>query len=102
MASMNDHSTSLRAVRQLHRTRIFYGTAALLWAASAGWAWWEDPGSQQMWVCVLFLTVFTGLLTVTSLWLRRLQGAGANKPAHHAAPRWMATHRHVKRLKPSA
>lgn len=95
MAPMNDHSRPLRAVRQLHRMRTFYGAAVLLWAASAGWMGWEDPGSQQMWVCVLFLTVFTGLLTVTPLWLRRLQGAGADKPAHHAAPRWMATHCHV-------
>ncbi len=95
MAPKNDYSTSLRAVRQLHRMRTFYTAAVLMWAASTAWLGCEDPGSRQMWVSGLFLLVFTGLLSVTSLWLRRLQGADADKPAHHAAPRRMAARRQV-------
>ncbi|KAA0939306.1 hypothetical protein [Streptomyces apricus] len=94
MAPKKDHTTSLRAVRQLHRMRTFYATAALLWAASAAWIGYEHPGSRQMWVSALFMLVFAGLLAVTSLWLRRLQNAGADAPAHHAAPR-RAPVRHV-------
>ncbi|WAU78552.1 hypothetical protein O1Q96_01640 (plasmid) [Streptomyces sp. Qhu-G9] len=94
-ATENDHSRSLRAVRHLHRMRTFYGAAVLLWAASAAWSGWEYPESRQMWVSVLFLVVFTGLLSVTSVWVRRLQDAGADKPVHHAAPRTMAAHHHV-------
>jgi len=95
MAPKKDHSRPLRAVRQLHRMRTFYAAAVLLWAASAGWVGWRHPGSRQMWVSALFLLVFTGLLAVTSLWLRRLQGMGADKPAHHAAPRRTHTHGQV-------
>ncbi|MBV1938564.1 hypothetical protein [Streptomyces sp. BV286] len=95
MAPKNDHSMSLRAVRQLHRMRAFYAAAVLLWAASAAWTGWAHPGSRQMWVSALFLLVFAGLLSVTSLWLRRLQDSGADKPAHHAAPRRVPARRHV-------
>jgi FtsH-binding integral membrane protein len=95
MAPKKDHTTSLRAVRQLHRMRTFYAAAALLWAASAAWIGYEHPGSRQMWVSALFMLVFTGLLAATSLWLRRLQNAGANTPAHHAAPRRTPVRSHV-------
>ncbi|MEU9187373.1 hypothetical protein AB0D14_23090 [Streptomyces sp. NPDC048484] len=95
MAPNKDHSISLRAVRQLHRMRTFYAAAVLLWAASAAWVGWEHPGSRQMWVSALFLLVFAGLLAMTSLWLRRLQDVGADKPAHHAAPRRTPSRRQV-------
>lgn len=43
-----------------------------------------------MWVSVLLLVVFTGLLSVTSLWLWRHQTAVAGEAAHHAAQRGVA------------
>ncbi|MGI5359781.1 hypothetical protein ACQI4E_31425 [Streptomyces sp. CA-252508] len=78
---------SLRAVRQLRRVRAFYAMGVLLWAAAANWAGWESPGSRRMWVSVLLLTVFSGLLLTASVWLRRLEAAGAGRPVHHAASR---------------
>ncbi|MFF3200763.1 MULTISPECIES: hypothetical protein [unclassified Streptomyces] len=48
-----------------------------------------------MWVSVLFLVVFAGLLSVTSLWLWRQQAAGEGRSVHHAAPRRTATRRHA-------
>ncbi|MFI6038513.1 hypothetical protein ACIBBD_31140 [Streptomyces sp. NPDC051315] len=84
-------------MRQLHRMRTFYAGGVALWAASAAWVGWEDPGSRQMWVSVLFLVVFTGLLALTSLWLWRRQttDAGRPEPAHHAAPRKTVWRRHA-------
>lgn len=93
MTPENDHAESVRAVRQLRRIRPVYAGGAALWAASTAWAGWEDPGSRQMWVSVLFLIVFTGLLSVTSLWLWRRQPAGSGAAVHHAAPRRMAARR---------
>lgn len=58
-------------VRQLRRIRAFYATAAVLWAVSAVEEGWTRPGSRPMWVSVVLLVVFTGLLSMTSLWLRR-------------------------------
>ncbi|MFD9389411.1 hypothetical protein ACFWBB_01310 [Streptomyces sp. NPDC060000] len=95
MAQKNDHVESVRAVRQLRRVRPVYGGGALLWAASAAWTGWEDPGSRQMWVSVLFLVVFTGLLSVTSLWLSRQRAAGEGRSVHHAAPRRALSGRHA-------
>ncbi|MFF3307580.1 hypothetical protein [Streptomyces sp. NPDC002952] len=95
MASRNDHSIPLRAVRQLRRIRMFYAGGALLWAASATWLGREAPGSRQMWVSVLFLVVFTGLLSVTSLWLWRRRPVGAGGGARHAGARGMAAGRHA-------
>jgi hypothetical protein len=46
-----------------------------------------------MWVSVIFLVVFTGLLSATSLWLWRQQPARPDGPVHHAAPRRSAWHR---------
>lgn len=89
----------LRAVRQLRRIRAFYAAAAFLWAALAVWEGWEHPGSRPMWVSVLFLVVFTGLLSMTSLWLWRHQTAGAGEAALHAAPRETASPRR-NRLSP--
>ncbi|MFF8190506.1 hypothetical protein ACF05L_06360 [Streptomyces bobili] len=93
MTPKNDHAESVRAVRQLRNVRPVYAGGAALWAASAAWTGWEEPGSRQMWVSVVFLAVFTGLLSVTSLWLWRQQPAGESGPAHHAAPRRMAARR---------
>ncbi|WP_229695628.1 hypothetical protein [Streptomyces lacrimifluminis] len=58
-----------------------------MWAVSAVLVGWDDPGSRQMWVSVIFLVLFIGLLSVTSLWLWRQQAARAGGPQHHAAPR---------------
>lgn len=66
-----------------------------MWAASAASVGWEDPGSRQMWVSVIFLAVFTGLLSVTSLWLWRQQATHPAAPAHHAAPRRPAWRGHA-------
>ncbi|MFI7382877.1 hypothetical protein [Streptomyces sp. NPDC049813] len=59
------------AVRGLRRMRGFYGGGTLLWAASAAWTGWLNPGSRQMWVSLLLLAVFGGLLATASLWLGR-------------------------------
>ncbi|MGW5849960.1 hypothetical protein ACWFQ8_18740 [Streptomyces sp. NPDC055254] len=93
MAPQREPLTSLRAARQLRRVRSLYLAGALLWAAAAAWAGWLHPGSRQMWVSVLLLTVFTGLLITTSVWLRRLRPP--TQPAHHAAPRRTVTPRHA-------
>ncbi|MFH0176925.1 hypothetical protein ACIA6D_37535 [Streptomyces cacaoi] len=95
MAQKTDHVESVRAVRQLRRIRPVYAGGAALWAASAAWTGWDDPGSRQMWVSVLFLVVFAGLLSVTSLWLWRQQTAGEGRSVHHAAPRRTAARRHA-------
>ncbi|MFJ6389915.1 hypothetical protein ACIQJT_20185 [Streptomyces sp. NPDC091972] len=95
MAPKNDHSKVLRAVRQMRRIRAFYTLGALLWAATAAWGGWQNPGSRQMWVPVLLLAVFAGLLSVTTLWLRQHRSEGAGRPAHHAAPRRPAFRRHA-------
>ena len=87
MAPETDHAESVRALRQLRQIRTFYAGGAVLWAASAAAVGWEDPGSRQMWVSVIFLAVFTGLLSVTSLWLWRQQATRSGAPARHAAPR---------------
>ncbi|GAA2938298.1 hypothetical protein GCM10010446_24550 [Streptomyces enissocaesilis] len=93
MAPKTDHLMSVRAARQLRRARTFYVAGALLWAAAAAWTGWTHPGSRQMWVSVLLLAVFTGLLCTASLWLRRLQAATRNRLAHHAAPRRLVASR---------
>ena len=87
MAPTNDHLMPIRAVRQLRRIRAFYATAAFVWAALAAWEGWKHPGSRPMWVSVLLLVVFTGLLSATSVWLWRHQAAVRGESTHHAAPR---------------
>ncbi|MGY1503402.1 hypothetical protein ACW4TU_43705 [Streptomyces sp. QTS52] len=93
MAPETDHAESVRALRQLRRIRLFYAGGALLWAVSAALVGWDDPGSRQMWVAVLFLVVFAGLWSVTSLLLWRQQTARAAGSVHHAAPRRTGWHR---------
>ncbi len=95
MAPKTEHLMSLRAVRQLRRTRVFYTGGVLLWAATSLWTGRTQPGSRQMWVSLLFLAVFTGLLAATSMWLRRLQATSGHQPAHHAAPRRATAPGHV-------
>ncbi|MFJ5135952.1 hypothetical protein [Streptomyces sp. NPDC088707] len=86
MSTKTERLMSLRAARQLRRVRDFYSAGVLLWAAAAGWTGWTHPGSRQMWVSLLLLGVFAGLLATASVWLRRIQTAPGHKPAHHAAP----------------
>ncbi|MFF1544399.1 hypothetical protein [Streptomyces sp. NPDC058291] len=95
MAPKTDHPISSRAVRQLRRVRSFYAAGVVLWTAAAAWTGWAHPASRQMWVSVLLLVVFTGLLLTASLWLRRLQPATAHRPARHAAPRQAVAARHA-------
>ncbi|MZE52467.1 hypothetical protein GTY86_14430 [Streptomyces sp. SID5770] len=95
MAPKSEHSMSLRAIRQLRRIRSFYTAGVLLWAAAAAWTGWTHPGSRQMWVSLLLLAVFTGLLATTWLWLYRLQATPGHRPAHHARPRRAVTPRHA-------
>ncbi|GAA4335587.1 hypothetical protein GCM10023086_68180 [Streptomyces venetus] len=95
MAPENDHAESVRALRQLRRMRTFYAGGAVLWAASALVAGWDDPGSRQMWVSVVLLAVFTALLSMTYVCLWRQQSARWGEPVHHAAPRRMAWRRHA-------
>ncbi|KUN81070.1 hypothetical protein AQJ66_24700 [Streptomyces bungoensis] len=87
MAPKTERIQFLRAVRQLHRVRSFYAAGVLLWAGSTAWTGWQAPGSRQMWVSVLLLAVFTGLLVAAGLSLRRLAVPGTGRPAHHAASR---------------
>ncbi|MER6345213.1 hypothetical protein ACWC10_30010 [Streptomyces sp. NPDC001595] len=95
MTPKTDRVTPLRAVRQLRRVRAFYLGGVLLWAVLTAWTGWQSPGSRQMWVSALLLTVFSGLLLTASLWLQRLQADGTRGPAHHAAPRNATAARHV-------
>ncbi|MER6264708.1 hypothetical protein ABT203_34870 [Streptomyces sp900105245] len=95
MASTADRIKAVRAVRQLRRTRTFYTVGVLVWAASTAWTGWQSPGTRQMWVSALLLTVFTGLLLAASPWLQRLQATSPAEPAHHAAPRRTARPRHA-------
>ncbi len=78
---------SLRAVRQLRRVRAFYTVGVLLWAASTAWTSRQSPGSRQMWVSVLLLAIFAGLLAAATFWLRRFRTARTARPTHHAASR---------------
>ncbi|WP_353940521.1 hypothetical protein ABII15_02170 [Streptomyces sp. HUAS MG91] len=78
---------SLRALRQLRRTRGFYLAGVLLWTTAAAWTGFVRPGSRQMWVSLLLAVVFAGLLGTASVWLRRLRAARPQKPVHHAAAR---------------
>ncbi|MFF9149502.1 hypothetical protein ACF1BN_32150 [Streptomyces sp. NPDC014861] len=86
MAPMSEHLTTLRAERQLRRVRTVYAAGAVLWASTAAWSAWARPGSRQMWVCLLLLGVFAGLLTTTSFWLSRLRAEPVREPTRHAAP----------------
>ncbi|MEU1040966.1 hypothetical protein ACFYP4_22070 [Streptomyces sp. NPDC005551] len=95
MATKNDHPIPLRAMRQLRRIRMFYAAGALLWAVLAVWLGREHPGSRQMWVSVLFVAVFAGLLSVTSLWLWRQGTQRASANGRHAGARGMAAGRHA-------
>ncbi|MEV1026010.1 hypothetical protein [Streptomyces sp. NPDC050264] len=85
------------AVHGLRRIRVFYTGGTLLWAAAAAWTGWLHPGSRQMWVSLLLLAVFTGLLATTSLWLSRTvlsrPGALRGRPVK---PRPAATAGHVR------
>ncbi|AKZ60223.1 hypothetical protein SAM23877_7180 [Streptomyces ambofaciens ATCC 23877] len=47
-----------------------------------------------MWVALLLLGVFTGLLLTASTWVRRLESDGPRRPARHAAARVTATSPH--------
>ncbi|ANB10431.1 hypothetical protein SAM40697_6478 [Streptomyces ambofaciens] len=97
MATRNDHraaSPRTRQIRQLRHIRAFYGAGFALWAASAAWTGLESPGSRQMWVALLLLGVFTGLLLTASTWVRRLESDGPRRPARHAAARVTATSPH--------
>jgi hypothetical protein len=97
MASESDHPMPQRVVRQLRRMRAFYAVAASGWAALAAWEGWMQPGSRPMWLSVLFLVVFTGLLTMTSRWLQGRRPAEAGEvrtmsPARHTGgARWFRT-----------
>ncbi|MGW3661922.1 hypothetical protein [Streptomyces sp. NPDC005141] len=95
MAPKTERVMFLRAVRQLHRVRAFYGMGILLWSASTLWTAWQSLGSRQMWVSALLLTVFTGLLVTATLSLRRLEPPKAGRPVHHAAPRGTSGARNV-------
>lgn len=86
-------------VRQLRRIRAFYATAAVLWAASAAEEGWTRPGSRPMWVSVVLLVVFTGLLSMTSLWLRRHRTAEAGARTPGAATRVPPQARLVRQLR---
>ncbi|MGV9456429.1 hypothetical protein [Streptomyces sp. NPDC003635] len=95
MAPKNDRFKLRQVIRQMRRIRAFYALGALLWAATAAWGGWQSPGSRQMWVPVLLLLVFAGLLSATSLWLRQHRDNDADRPARHAAPRRSAFRRHA-------
>ncbi|MEU6848289.1 hypothetical protein ABZ930_41190 [Streptomyces sp. NPDC046716] len=70
MTPTTDSSGRSPAVQQLRRIRLYYAAGVLTWTASLAWTAWWHPGSRQMWVVLLLLGVFSGLFTLTSLWLR--------------------------------
>ncbi|WP_327591796.1 hypothetical protein [Streptomyces chartreusis] len=79
MAAQSESLGSWPVVRQLRRMRALYAAGVLLWAASSIVTAWSSPGSSPMWTSVLLLVVFTGLLALSSRWLRRMgpvAGAG--------------------------
>ncbi|MEU9234003.1 hypothetical protein [Streptomyces subrutilus] len=84
MAPKRESLKSLRAARQLRRVRSLYLAGTVLWAAAAVWTGWLQPGSRQMWVSVLLLTVFAGLLVTASTWLRRIRPTA--RTAHAPRP----------------
>ncbi|MGV9696876.1 hypothetical protein ACWDTR_14085 [Streptomyces sp. NPDC003470] len=98
MAATTEHRSPLqtmRQLRQLRRIRAFYAAGLCLWAVSAAWTGWKSPGSRQMWASALLLGVFTGLLLLATLWLRRLEHAAPGRPVHHAAPRTAGAAQHA-------
>ncbi|MCY0943109.1 hypothetical protein [Streptomyces antarcticus] len=74
MESMRPAPLAPRAVRQLRRIRTVYAAGLVLWAAGAAWEGGQHPGSRRMWVSLMLLAVFGGLLsfTVASLWRHRV------------------------------
>ncbi|MDH6456020.1 MULTISPECIES: hypothetical protein [unclassified Streptomyces] len=80
-----DDPTAARAARQLRRIRSFYAAGVALWTATSVWTMWDAPGSRPMWISVLLLAVFTGLLAMTCRWLRRVEPTGSARPARHVA-----------------
>lgn len=58
------------AVRQLRRVRTVYVGGIVLWTLGLALEAWNRPGSRQMWLSVLILGAFVGLLSLTSarLW----------------------------------
>ncbi|MFM9558207.1 MULTISPECIES: hypothetical protein [Streptomyces] len=99
MTPRKDHPMPPPVVRQLRRIRAFYATAAVLWAASAAEEGWTRPGSRPMWVSVVLLVVFTGLLSMTSLWLRRHRTTEAGARTPGAATRVPPQTRLVRQLR---
>ncbi|MGW5470249.1 hypothetical protein [Streptomyces chartreusis] len=91
MAAQSEPLGFWPVVRQLRRMRALYAAGVLLWAASSIVTAWSSPGSGPMWTSVLLLVVFTGLLALSSWWLRRMgpvAGAGRKDGAvaHGATP----------------
>lgn len=85
--SASEQPTPLRAARHLRQMRAFYGAGAALWVVSTAWTAWDSPGSRPMWTSVLLFVVFTGLLALATVWLRRLEDTNGAGSARHAAPR---------------
>ncbi|MET7573220.1 hypothetical protein ABZT04_32710 [Streptomyces sp. NPDC005492] len=86
-ASASEQPAPLRAVRHLRHMRAFYGAGVALWMVSTAWTAWDSPGSRPMWTSVLLFVVFTGLLALATVWLRRLEDTSGSGSARHAAQR---------------
>lgn len=84
MAMHTEPLTPWPVVRQLRRMRAMYAAGVALWATSSAWTGWTSPGSRPMWTSLLLLSVFTGLLVVTSWLLQRLESADAAEQAEEA------------------
>ncbi|MFD3873185.1 hypothetical protein [Streptomyces sp. NPDC058623] len=81
MDSLTHATPAPRAVRQLRRIRAAYASGFALWAAAAVWEGWHRPGSREMWVLVLLVALFTGLLCVAAASLYRLRRSVRGAPA---------------------
>ncbi|MFF4324189.1 hypothetical protein [Streptomyces sp. NPDC001568] len=81
MVSLTHAAPAPRAVRQLCRIRAAYASGFALWAGAAAWEGWHRPGSRQMWVLVLLVALFTGLLCLTVASLYRLRRGARSAPA---------------------
>ncbi|MFD6310380.1 hypothetical protein ACIGCZ_11700 [Streptomyces nigra] len=70
MAAHSESRESWSIARQLRRMRTVYAAGALLWASTSLGTAYSSPGGRTMWTSVLLLVVFTGLLALSSWWLR--------------------------------
>ncbi|CAM5345403.1 MULTISPECIES: hypothetical protein [Streptomyces] len=96
MAAQNESLGSWPVVQQLRRMRAVYAAGVVLWAVSSIGTAWSSPGSGPMWTSVLLLMVFTGLLALSSWWLRRMGPVAGAERKGRAVAHGVTTARHAR------